>query len=101
MTVPAGPRPVLSPTGRSSVERQFILDWGRTTGLMLEIVQQYRFARRQGASCAEAHVAASRPIELSAPSIADPMTIAGVMLEWAELEHRSWFWRCCRDDHFL
>lgn len=88
-------------TGRNGRERQSILDWGRATGLLSDVVQQYRFARRQGASCTEAQLAASKPIELSAPSIPDPMTFANVMLEWAEVEHRSWFWRCCREDHFL
>lgn len=101
MTATARRRSVPSPAPRNGRERKTILEWGRSTGVMMDVVQQYRFERRQGASCAEAHVAASRSIELSAPSIADPMTLASVMLEWAELEHRSWFWRCCRDDHFL
>jgi hypothetical protein len=35
------------------------------------------------------------------PSISDAMNHAGELIEWAEREHRDWFWRCCRDHHRL
>jgi hypothetical protein len=34
-------------------------------------------------------------------AIDDPMTCAGVCIEWAEREHRQWFWRCTRDHQLL
>lgn len=82
-------------------DRELILTWGRTTGLLREVVQEYRFERRQGAPSSEAHVAASKLLERADPSLDDPLTFAGVMIEWAEREHRAWFWRCCRDHHLL
>ena len=86
---------------RMAVERETILAWGRATNMLREVVQEYRFERRQGSYSSMAHVAAARLIEKLHPAIADPMTWAGVCIEWAEREHRDWFWRCCRSHHVL
>jgi hypothetical protein len=82
-------------------ERDAILAWGRSTKMLIEIVQTYRFERRQGAYSSTAHAAAAKVVEKVDPSIGDPMTYAGVCIEWAEREHRGWFWRCTRDHHLL
>ena len=86
---------------RIAAKRAAILAWARTTRMLQAVVQEYRFERRQGASSYRAHIAASRLIEKADAAIGDPMNHAGVLIEWAEREHRAWFWRCCRDRHIL
>ena len=79
-----------------------ILAWARAVpGRLQEVVQTYRFERRQGAFSYSAHIAASRTVAALDPSIGDAMNYAGVLIEWAEREHRAWFWRCCRNHHVL
>jgi len=82
-------------------EKQVILDWGRRTKKLQEVVQEYRFSRRQGDSSWTAHRNASRLVAAADASVGDPMNYAGVLIEWAEKEHRDWFWRCCRHHHVL
>ena len=82
-------------------EREAILAWARSTFMLQEIVQEYRFERRQGSYSSMAHIAAARLIERRHPAIGNTMTYAGVCIEWAEREHRDWFWRCCRNHHLL
>jgi hypothetical protein len=86
---------------RLAEERETILAWARSTRMLIEIVQTYRFERRQGAYSSSAHAAAATLVEKVDPSIADPKTWAGVCIEWAEREHRQWFWRCCRHHQLL
>ena len=86
---------------RLSAERQAILTWGRQKGRLQEVVQEYRFARRQGDGRARAHADAALAVARLDPAVVDPKTYAGVLLEWMEKEHREWFWRCCRDHHLL
>jgi hypothetical protein len=86
---------------RLAQEREVILAWARSTRMLIEIVQAYRFERRQGACSSAAHAAAAEGIAKADPSISDPMTWAGVCIEWAEREHRHWFWRCTRDHQLL
>ena len=86
---------------RLAQEREAILAWARSTRMLIEIVQAYRFERRQGACSSTAHAVAAKVVEKAAPSIADPLTWAGVCIEWAEREHRQWFWRCTRDHQLL
>jgi hypothetical protein len=86
---------------RIEAERQAILAWARRTRMLQEVVQEYRFSRRQGDASCRAHENASRVVATADPSIADPMNYAGVLIEWAEREHRAWFWRCCRKHHVL
>lgn len=81
-------------------EKAIILDWGRRTRKLQEVVQEYRFSRRQGDDSQRAHENAARLVATDA-SVADPMNTARVLIEWAEREHRDWFWRCCRDHHVL
>ncbi|WP_428669046.1 hypothetical protein [Reyranella sp.] len=81
-------------------ERQAILAWARRTRMLQAVVQEYRFGRQGDASC-RAHENASKLVAKADPSIADPMNHAGVLIEWAEREHRAWFWRCCRRHHVL
>ena len=69
--------------------------------VLQEVVQEYRFSRRQGDCSNTAHENASGVVAKADPSIADPMNHAGVLIEWAEREHREWFWRCCRKHHVL
>jgi hypothetical protein len=87
--------------GRIAKEREAILAWARSTKMLQHVVQEYRFQRRQGASSYMSHLAAAEFIEKTDASVPDPVNYAGVLIEWAEREHRDWFWRCCRDHHVL
>jgi hypothetical protein len=80
---------------------QTILAWGRRDGRLKEVVQEYRFGRRQGDSSERAYVCAALRVASLDASIADPQTCAAVLIQWMEREHRDWFWRCCRDHHVL
>ena len=82
-------------------ERQSILAWGRQDGRLQSVVQAYRFARRCGDHADKAYADAGDAVRRLDPSVAEPMNHAAVLLEWAEREHRAWFWRCCRDHHVL
>jgi hypothetical protein len=82
-------------------QRQIILAWGREGSRLVDVVQAYRFARKCGDYSNTAHEQAAKIVARIDPSIADPMNHAGVLIEWAEREHREWFWRCCRDHHVL
>lgn len=86
---------------RLADEREQILAWARTNNMFRDVVQEYRFERRRGAYSSTAHQAAARVIEGQHPEVADPLNHAGVLIAWAEREHRAWFWRCCRDHHVL
>ena len=86
---------------RIAEERETILEWGRVTGMLREVVALYRFERHMGSWSYHAHVEAAKLIDKAHPPIFDPMNLAGVMIEWSEREHREWFWRCCRDGHCL
>lgn len=86
---------------RRAAEREEILAWGRLTGMTRQVIAHYRAERHVGAWSLSAHHAAGRLIEKAHPTIADPCHYAGVMIEWAEREHRAWFWRCCRGLHQL
>lgn len=86
---------------RIAQEREVILAWGRSMRMLQEIVQEYRFERRRGSYSYTAHQAAAKIVEKADSSIGDPMNYAGVLIEWAEKEHRDWFWRCCREHHVL
>ena len=83
-------------------ERQAIMAWGRAEkGRLMEVVQTYRFERRQGSNSNTAHTAAAKTVAQLDPTVGDPLNYAGVLIEWAEREHRSWFWRCCGEHHVL
>ena len=86
---------------RRAAEREEILAWGRLTGMTRQVVAHYRAERHVGTYSYTAHFNAAKIIEKTHPTIADPRNHAGVMIEWAEREHRSWFWRCCRGLHHL
>jgi len=86
---------------RIAQELEVILAWGRSTRMLQEVVQEYRFERRRGSFSSAAHMAAAKIVEKADASISDPMNYAGVLIEWAEKEHRDWFWRCRRDHHVL
>lgn len=86
---------------RRAAEREEILAWGRLTGMTRQVVAHYRAERHVGTWSWPAHLAAARLIEKAHPTVTDPCHYAGVMIEWAEREHRSWFWRCCRGLHHL
>lgn len=92
----ASPEEVALEFERMDAEREEILAWGRSTRMLREVVQQYRFERSRGAYSYAAHQAAARIIEQSFPCIRDPLNYAGVLIVWAEKEHRTWFWHCCR-----
>jgi hypothetical protein len=87
--------------GRIDAERDEALGWGRTTAMIMEVVQAYRFERMRGSYSSTAHLRAAKLIEKIYPTIRDPLNYAGVMIVWAERELRNWFWRCCRDHHVL
>jgi hypothetical protein len=95
------PEEVDAAWARLAREREAILSWARATRMLIEIVQAYRFERRQGAWSSAAHAAAASVVAKADPSIGDPMTWAGVCIEWAEREHRQWFWRCAREHQLL
>jgi hypothetical protein len=87
---------------RIAEEREVILHWGRTTGMTGQVVAHYRVERHLGSCSYDAHRAAAKLLaERAKVSIHEPMNSAGVMIEWAEREHRAWFWRCCRECHYL
>ena len=95
-TYGASPEEVALEFERMDAEREEILAWGRSTGMLREVVQQYRFERSRGSYSYTAHQAAAKVIEKSFPCIRDPLNYAGVLIVWAEKEHRAWFWHCCR-----
>ena len=86
---------------RIEQERRAILAWGRQHRRLQEVVQEYRFSRRAGDLSRKAHENAALVVTKADPSIVDPLNWAGVLIEWAEREHRDWFWRCCRHHHVL
>ena len=86
---------------RMAAEREEILAWGRLTGMTRQVVAHYRAERHVGTYSYTAHFNAAKLIEKAHPTIVDPRNYAGVMIEWAEREHRAWFWRCCRGLHHL
>jgi hypothetical protein len=86
---------------RRAEEREDVLAWARANKALMEIVQTYRFERRQGACSFDAHTAAAMMVEQLDRSIADARTYAGVCIEWAEREYRQWFWRCAPNHQVL
>ncbi len=86
---------------RMAGQRAAVLAWARTNKTLMDIVQAYRFERRRGASSNRAHAEAARVVQQIDRSIADPLTHAGVCIEWAEREYRDWFWRCAPDHQVL
>ena len=86
---------------RMAEQREAILAWARASKALMEIVQTYRFERRQGACSLDAHAAAARMVEQIDRSITDAMTYAGVCIEWAEREYQQWFWRCAPNHQVL
>ena len=79
-----------------------ILAWARQRpGLLMTIVQEYRFSRRQGEGAERARMEAALAVETADATLSNPMGYAMVLLEWMEQEHRDWFWRCCRGEHDL
>lgn len=104
--VPASPEPATSDAveaewRRMAEQRAAILAWARANKSLMDIVQTYRFERRRGAVSARAHGEAARIVQQIDRSIADPLTYAGVCIEWAEREYRQWFWRCAPDHQVL
>ena len=51
---------------RLAQEREAILAWARSTRMLIEIVQAYRFERRQGACSSTAHAVAAKVVEKAA-----------------------------------
>ncbi|SEP41580.1 hypothetical protein SAMN02990966_05938 [Rhodospirillales bacterium URHD0017] len=86
---------------RLAAQRETILAWARAKKALVEIVQSYRFERRQGAFSYMAHCAAAKTVEQIDGSVEDAMAYAGVCIEWAEREHRDWFWRCAPNHQVL
>jgi len=97
----ATPEEVALEWERMAAEREEILAWGRLTGMTRQVVAHYRAERHVGSYSYTAHFNAAKLIEKAHPTIPDPRNYAGVMIEWAEREHRAWFWRCCRGLHHL
>jgi len=87
--------------GKIGAEREVVLEWGRVGSRLQDVVQMYRFWRREGAYSNTAHSHAAEVVENLDPTVDDPLFYAGVLIEWAEREHRTWFWRCCRNHHVL
>ena len=86
---------------RMAAQRDDILAWARKAKALSEIVQTYRFERRQGAFSHMAHHAAAKVVKQIDPSVDDAMTYAGMCIEWAEREFREWFWRCAPNHQVL
>jgi len=97
----ATPEEVEAEWRRLAAQRADILAWARKTKALSEIVQTYRFERRQGAFSSTAHEAAAKAVKQIDPSVDDAMTYAGVCIEWAERERREWFWRCAPNHQVL
>jgi hypothetical protein len=98
---PATPEDVEAEWRRLAAQRADILAWARKTKALSEIVQTYRFERRQGAVSQMAHDAAAKAVKQIDPSVDDAMTYAGVCIEWAEREFRDCFWRCAPNHQVL
>jgi hypothetical protein len=86
---------------RMAEQRTAILAWARANKTLMDIVQAYRFERRRGAISNRAHAEAAKVVQQIDRSIADPLSYAGVCIEWAEREYRQWFWRCAPDHQVL
>lgn len=86
---------------RRAKAREDVLAWARSKKALMEVVQAYRFERRCGAHSHPAHCAAAKVVEAIDRSVEDPMTHAGVCIEWAEREYRAWFWRCAPNHQVL
>ena len=86
---------------RMAAQRDDILAWARKNKALSEIVQTYRFERRQGAFSYMAHCAAAKVVKQIDPSVDDAMNYAGVCIEWVEREFRDWFWRCAPNHQVL
>jgi len=82
-------------------DRQAALAWARAKGVLQEVVQEYRYERHRGSYSGTAHEAAGWLVAKLDATVANPLTRAGYLIEWAEREHRAWFWRCCRSHHVL
>lgn len=82
-------------------ERSAAMLWARSRRVLQEVVQEYRFERRRGSFSVTAHEAAGRIVARADATVANPLAYAGYIVEWAEREHRTWFWRCCRENHVL
>lgn len=82
-------------------ERQSILAWGRVGSRLQEVVMAYRFHRKIGCGSEEAHRQSALAVAALDGGVSDPLNHAGVLIEWAEREHRAWFWRCCLRHHVL
>jgi hypothetical protein len=97
----ASPEEVEAELRRLDEQRRTILAWARANKVLMEIVQTYRFERRQGTPSLAAHAAAATVVQQIDRSVADPMAHAGVCIEWAEREYHRWFWRCAPDHQVL
>ena len=80
---------------RLAEERETILAWARSTRMLIEIVQTYRFRAAPGRLLLERSCRRGHGGREGGSVHRRPMTWAGVCIEWAEREHRQWFWRCC------
>ena len=100
-TEAATPEQVAAEWPRMAEQRAAILAWARERVVLIDIVQTYRFERRRGAHSSTAHALAAKRVQQIDPAISDPMTYAGVCIEWAERQNREWFWRCAPDHPFL
>lgn len=98
---PASPEEVEAEWRRMAEQRGVILAWARERKALMDIVQSYRFERRCGAYSNSAHAAAAEIVKQIDHTVSDPMTYAGVCIEWAEREHREWFWRCAPNHQLL
>lgn len=87
---------------RDATDRAEVLAWARhRPGVLMAVVQEYRYSRRQGEGATRARMEAALAVERTDPSLSNPMGYAIALLEWMEHEHRDWFWRCCRSGHEL
>ncbi|MGD9883641.1 MAG: hypothetical protein AB7F22_08135 [Reyranella sp.] len=100
-TAPATSEEVEAEWRRIAEQRAAVLAWARTNNALMDIVQAYRFERRRGAFSSRAHAEAAKVVQQIDRSIVDPLTHAGVCIEWAEREYRQWFWRCAPDHQVL
>jgi hypothetical protein len=98
---PATPDEVEAEWRRMAEQRETILAWARANKTLMDIVQTYRFERRRGAYSPAAHAQAAKVVQQKDRAITDPMTYAGVCIEWAEREYRQWFWRCAPSHQVL
>jgi hypothetical protein len=79
---------------------QHAVIWGRSTGIMREVVRAYRQERRECSTHGYPNMVAARVIVAAAPAIGIDRAreMVDQMLAWTISRHGSWFWTGLQGD---